>query len=168
MPYDQPQFIEPLRLAEANDRVFGRYSLGQMGRLAQYLSDDQGHVDFKLQFGINESGLRFVSSNINAIFNVRCERCLEPFQLEIDNQSLIGIVSNRQEAKLLPYEYEPLLIEQDKLDLLEMIEDDILLCLPIAPAHSESDCPASKLMQEVKENDTMHPFAKLKILKLEK
>ena len=165
MPHDQPQFIQPLRLAETKECLSGRFLLVQMERLKTYLSDDNGHVDYKLQFGIDESGLRYIESEIDAVVHVRCERCLKSFQLEISHQSMLGIVSNRQALERLASNYEPLLIEKDDVNLLDLLEDDILLSMPIAPLHDVKVCSASKTLEAINENDTTHPFAKLKVLK---
>ena len=76
------------------------------------------------------------------------------------------------EADLLPESYEPLLVNEPTVSLLEMIEDELLLSLPLVIRHEESEC---QLKQEYSngatddhEGPAEHPFAVLEQLKKQK
>ena len=43
---------------------------------------------------------------------------------------------------MLPDEYEPLQVEHEPTHFGDIIEDELILALPIAPMHDKSDCAA--------------------------
>ena len=76
----------------------------------------------------------------------------------------IGIINDEDELEDLNEDLDPYQAEEGKISLLKLIEDEILLGLPLSPLHEEADCPATESFQEytaTKEN----PFAVLKTLK---
>jgi uncharacterized protein len=50
----------------------------------------------------------------------------------------LGIVTSIDQANRLPEGYEPLLVEEGKIPLKNIIEDEILLILPTFPKHQPS------------------------------
>ena len=52
-----------------------------------------------------------------------------------------------------------------EISLLTLIEDEILLALPMAPAHEIDQCPATETIEKNSINKR-NPFAELKDLKL--
>ncbi len=65
----------------------------------------------------------------------------------------------------LPDDFEPLLVDQEeKIDLKDIVEDELLLCLPTIPKH-KSDCTAVNAVQQnigvatEKSNLTKNPFS---------
>ena len=60
---------------------------------------------------------------------------MEPLSCEIMSDFALGIVNTIDEANALPERYEPALATEGNLALREMIEDEIILNLPIIPRH---------------------------------
>jgi uncharacterized protein len=53
----------------------------------------------------------------------------------IDCLIKLGVVTSIDQANRLPEDYEPLLVEEGKIPLKNIIEDEILLILPAFPKH---------------------------------
>jgi uncharacterized protein len=71
-----------------------------------------------------------------------CQRCLQDFPLPLDEERQFVLVASEAEADAYPIEddqQEPLVASQH-FDLLELIEDEILLSLPLIPKHPEDAC----------------------------
>ena len=71
-----------------------------------------------------------------------CQSCLQDCGLDLAQQSRFVIVATEEEADTFPMEddqQEPLVASQH-FDLLGLIEDEILLSMPLIPKHPEGTC----------------------------
>lgn len=136
-----PEHIDPFRYAEQNLLLDGAVKLADMHRLSSNLSgsgDDL--VTVNLQFGVDEQGITFLKGHLETKLTLQCQRCMEPFIYEIISDFVLGIVSTLDEANALPERYEPALAKEGNLALRELIEDELILNLPIIPRHEPEDC----------------------------
>ncbi len=67
----------------------------------------------------------------------------------------------------MPDRYEPLILTDEQLSLSKLIEDEVLLSLPMAPMHEPEECPAGGLFEK-QAMDRHKPFTVLKDLKKSK
>ena len=71
-----------------------------------------------------------------------CQTCLQDFGLDLAQESRFVMVATEAEADVFPMEddqQEPLVASQH-FDLLGLIEDEVLLSLPLIPKHPEGVC----------------------------
>ena len=160
-----PQFIKPILLAEQGEILAGKLQINALQRLTNLLCNNKGMVDFRLDFNNNEQGFVSIVGEFRVTLELACQRCLQPFVIPLQNGISIGIVASKDEADHLPGNYEPLILTTDQIPLLTLIEDEILLALPIAPAHEIDQCPATESTEKSSINKR-NPFAELKDLKL--
>lgn len=158
------QFIEPWLLAEQRESLTGRMSLANMSRLKSLLGDENGSVDYRLDFGRDEQGQAYIEGEISATLTLICQRCMDPVNVHLQNKINIGIVVDKTEAEQLPRHLEPLIPTDSHISLSSLLEDEILLGLPMAPAHKIDQCPSLQLIKDytVKKHN---PFEALKDLK---
>lgn len=135
-----PVHIDPIRMAETRRLFEGRIALAEMARLGESLQDSDGDVTVSLEFGIDNEGIRFVRGHIQAEVSLECQRCLETMRYPIDSEFLLAVVRNEVEAEALPSHYEPLLVGGEPLFLRDIIEDELLLALPIVAMHTQEEC----------------------------
>ena len=166
MSSDLQQVIEPIRFARAGRQLTGQFALNEMPRLSAQLYKDYGQVQFNIEFGHDEENeVYFITGWIKAVLNILCQRCLEGLELQVNNPLKLGLVSNRNEAELLPSDYEPLMLVEDTVSLLDLIEDELLLALPIAALHDNKKCHASAETGKLSDIKKNKPFAELEKLK---
>ncbi len=168
MPPDPSQLIEPLRLAKAGKRLNGQFTLDVFHRLDGLLCNDLGDLVYRLNFAEDPNGIYCINGEITASVEVLCQRCLKPFQLKVNHSVSLGIVLHKAEEKQLPSEYEPLVLNEDTLSLVELVEDELLLALPISPVHAPEDCPGADILEKMNHKQKRHPFDELVKLKLNK
>ncbi len=101
-----------------------------------------------------------------------CQRCLEPAVLGLDTECDVGFVASDEAAKNLPRNYEPVILDDEALDLHELIEDELLLALPAVPMHPMGTCqhPPGYQPDEAEpeeEAEKPNPFSVLAKLKRE-
>lgn len=135
-----PVHIDPLRLAETGRELRGRVSLSEMERLSAMLMDSNGEAQVELTFGVDHEGIRFIRGRITADVVIQCQRCLGPLPLSIATELMLGVVSERDPRELPSY-YEPLPVGHEPIFLRDIIEDELILSLPIVPKHAEGQCP---------------------------
>ena len=140
MPPKTPRFIYPLRCALAGERLSGQFPLKQLPRIIALSDRADGAVDFTIQFGINETRLSYAEVQIQTGLWLLCERCLAHFPLPIVHASQLGLVTTFQQARQLERVYEPWILEEERADLLILIEEELLLCVPLVPKHASAGC----------------------------
>jgi uncharacterized protein len=158
-----PEYIEPFQMADKGHSLRGSLSYEGMTRLQEAIVKPCGEVELKLQFGIDQQGFRYLDGNVKSQLELVCQRCLQNFCFEIVSDFQLSPVQDDGEAKALPAIYEPLLATPRML-LRTIVEDELLLNLPIIPLHEASACEV-KLAQSEGEAQKPSPFAKLAELK---
>ncbi|MEY4677211.1 MAG: hypothetical protein RLZZ470_1718 [Pseudomonadota bacterium] len=92
-----------------------------------------------------------------------CQRCLEAMDLAVQVDSWFRLVADEATALAEDDESEEdLLVMAPDMDALALLEDEILLALPLVPRHDACHAPLSAAL----EDDLPHPFAALAGLKL--
>ncbi len=160
-----PRQINVLQLAEQHVTLVGELPFSKMTRLAPSLISDSGVVVFELNFGIDEEGIRYIKGNITAELALECQRCLYPMKYTINDTLMLGVVLSNNQAHHLAKHYAPLLVENEVQELLPIIEDELIVRLPIAASHSNTDCQLKLVEQEIKTDKKRNPFAELSKLK---
>lgn len=105
--------------------------------------------------------------HLHADLTVRqtCQRCLEPMDQAVQVDRWFRLVADEATALAEDDEAEEdLLVMAPDFDALALLEDDILLALPLVPRHDSCHAPLSAAL----EDDLPHPFAALAGLKLPK
>ena len=154
--------INPVQLAEKQERLTGTIPLSALQRIREVLHDDKGSIKFELHFGKDEQGVIFIQGKFSVSLKIKCQRCLQPMELPLQGQICLGII-NRNVARNLSDRYEPLTLNDNEISLETLLEEEILLALPIAPVHERERCKGSRIVEEYRpEHDS--PFAVLKNL----
>ena len=160
-----PERVDFLKQVERNACLEGAWPVSVFTRLAEVVYNNQGEVTARLKFG-TRAGTNCLDGHVQAELVLRCERCLEPVKQNIESDFRFGLITSEDEADLLPKEFEPLLVSDAEQSLVELVEDELLLSLPIVARHDE-EC--SEILQKHKQDgksqhDTHRPFAALKDL----
>ncbi len=161
-----PESVDFLKQVERNACFEVAWPVSRFARLAEAICNNQGEVTARLKFG-TRAGTPCLDGYVQAELELRCERCLGPVKQHIESGFRFGLISSADEADLLPKEFEPLLASDAEQSLLELVEDELLLSLPIVARHDEA---CSEVLQKHKkdddevQHDTYRPFAALKDL----
>lgn len=132
-----PEYIDPLHLADKRGSLKGQIPIKSLDRLAEMLVNDTGTISVDLFFG-REGRLAKVEGHIETVLELECQNCLKAVKWPIDCTIKLGVVTSIDQANRLPEDYEPLLVEEGKIPLKNIIEDEILLILPAFPKHQHN------------------------------
>ncbi len=169
-----PKTLDPFKYADQNKILEGEVALHLMPRLAEMLVDTNGRVKVELEFDRDPQRLRILKGALNTTVNLVCQRCLHPVAKEIESKFTLGIVYNDEQAQNLPRVYEPLLVEDEKLVLLDVVEEELILSLPMFAYHAQCDteeydkADESEAALEELEEKKPNPFEVLSGLKIKK
>jgi len=139
-----PTYIQPVRMAERNAILTGTLPLNRFTRLLELLANDAGTVAVELRFGRDAERFHYIQGAITAKLQLECQRCLQPFAYDVQIDLNLSPVFDEAAVKKLPSRYDPLELKEDQVALVTVIEDELLLALPLVPKHKDADC-ASKM-----------------------
>lgn len=157
-------------MVSARRSFMGTLPVASMHRLCGVLASNGGEVEFELEFGRDELGTAYLDVRAKAPLTMICQRSLEPFELMVTVDNRLGLIKSEREESGLSPGCEPLLIEDDgKLLPVDVIEDELLLALPLVPVNPDSELPeevtnpGSDAVAD--QGRTDNPFAVLRELK---
>lgn len=138
-----------------------------MVRLSDALAKPQvGVVDVELQFAMFSGRVPTITGRVHGKVAGVCQACLGCVDMLVELRLNIGVVMSEEQISRLPEDLEVLLVDKDerKVDTLDMVEDEILLGLPMIVQHEAGQCP-EELLQSQYFAKKRNPFAGLSELK---
>ena len=165
-----PKEIDPFRYAQSGLKLAGELQVSKMPRLSGALHHDDGVVSVEMHFDVDETGTPYLRAKFTASLTLICERCMEAMLLPVTAECLLAIVQNEHKIEGLAEQYEPWLIDSNEpVKISSLVEDELILALPLVPRH-DFDCLPAEAWQsgeeEVEvEEKPISPFAVLSALK---
>lgn len=164
-----PELVDFRRLAARHTRLEGQFPLSRFARLREQLVDDHGVVQLEGEFFQDEDGRSVLQGRIVTALSLLCQRCLEPMALPVDQAFRLAAVWSEEQGTHLPAGYEAWIVQEDPVSLADMVEEELLLALPIVAAHDQ-DCQPLKswgdaVQASVSAPERENPFRMLEALK---
>ncbi|MBA2078699.1 MAG: DUF177 domain-containing protein [Rhodanobacter sp.] len=166
-----PESVDAWRMVSARRSFEGSMPVAALGRLCGALAGNDGEVGYRLDFGRDKLGTDYVDVHAQASLTMICQRTLEPFVLPVTVDSRLGLIRQERDEAGLPPGCEPLLVAEDgRLHPADVIEDELLLALPLVPVNPDSSLPDAIVNggapdQDEAQSQENHPFAVLRELK---
>jgi uncharacterized protein len=160
--------IDSLKFAADEDCLAGKLALTQLTRLSDVLASREGWLDCKLEGyriereGETRPGLHL---RVSGRLSLHCQRCLAEvgFDCVIDSRLLLippGAEWPEEDVETDDYDAIP---ASRELSVSSLVEEEVLLTLPIVPRHADCLPPAGMAAEEEKSEPS--PFAVLAGLK---
>jgi uncharacterized protein len=134
--------LDPRKAVAMGSCFEGRMEIARLSRLRPLLASTEGSVDYRLSFGRDERGYGVVIGRVVGELTLRCQRCIDAMSLRVDGAFSLALVEGLDEAAALPDDYDPLLLDGRLMRSSELIEDELLLAVPVVPRHPEGSCEA--------------------------
>ncbi len=169
-----PQKISASKALARRERYEGKLPLAGFTRLEGLLAADTGDIQVTLAASADEAGHAHLNGMLSGALRLNCLRCLKPFDWALHAPLGLRLVKTEAEEVQALHECEPYLVQDDELPLRDIVEDELLLALPMMPrckscenkpgkAPPKAPMPAEVTQEGRREN----PFAALKTLKFE-
>jgi len=164
-----PVHLNFAQKAKIGFEIEGKWLIKSLKRLNESLVSDQGELSVKLKFD-RAGPIPYVVGHIETTLQLKCQRCMDNMPYAVDIDFKLGFVQNDAQMERLPDEFEPFLLTTNENHLPDMLEDELLLALPLVPVH-EFDC-SDYLQKQISEQKTEvepvekkeNPFSSLKDL----
>jgi uncharacterized protein len=169
-----PKEIDPFRMAQNGLTIEGQLPLADLPRLSQALLSNEGSVSVKMSFDVDEIGTPYVEGNFSVTVAITCQRCMELMSLDLNVNNLLAMVIGERKVEGLAEQYDPWVLENsDPVLLSNVVEDELILSLPLVPRHEQPCLPdeawsAGDIEESIVEDKPVSPFAVLSSLKTKK
>ncbi len=162
-----PPVLDAWRMVTARRSFEGTFPLSAFPRLKQSLVDTEGNCRFQLEFGRDDLNLAYVEVRADAELPLLCQRTLERYLQPVSVVQRLGLITEEAQESALPEEMEPLLVnEHGELRAIDLIEDELILALPVVPINPDSiEIEAEHWPEEFEVDEKPNPFAALAALK---
>ncbi|BBG59187.1 Uncharacterized ACR, COG1399 [Providencia rustigianii] len=165
-----PLTIDAQRAAQKNLDYVGSYTPEQVTRIAESVVSVDSDVESELSFKIDKRRLTVIEGHSELDVTLQCQRCRKDFKHHVYVSYCFSPVVSDEKAEALPEEYEPVYVNEfGEINLLGMLEDEIILSLPVVPVHDSEHCEVSEADmvygQLPPEVEKPNPFAALASLK---
>lgn len=160
------EYVEPHVLGAKSQTIEGWISLAEFSRLSALLERDEGRVQIVLAFDVDEEGRVVVRGTAGVTICMTCQRCLEDVQQELVADIDIVLVKSEGEAREMLPRRDPVVLVAERMDLVALVEDDLILSLPQdACPQVGRDCPRRPAYRYPAGETEERPFGVLAKLK---
>lgn len=176
--HDFPPVLDVRRVAEGADRLQGETSLSSFVRLADQFGAQAQHLklvwlaEFSLRSSAEMPPQAWLRLSIHGRLPLICQRCLGEMQAPVDvNREFRFVASEALAQEQDDASAEDLLVSSRQFDLAQLIEDEVILDLPLLPRHEQCPHPVPLSVADadfVQEPERQSPFAALQGLKQDK
>jgi uncharacterized protein len=128
-------------LANRGVTLSGELDIDKLTRLSGLLHSDSGSVRATLRF--RQRGDGWLESELEywATVELLCQRCLEPFKQDLAEQVNVVLADGDSLPTTVPAGFEPFELEDGRLQPAQLIEDELIVAVPLVPKHARvEDC----------------------------
>lgn len=184
-----PDRVDATKLFARSGRIDAVVSFSRLTRLQPYLAASDGQAVVEFRFGLDPEGRKRLTGVIQSELAVTCQRCMQPMPLAVKCNLDLLVFNDQTELEqqalqgLNALERDVLVLEElgdmpgagpgEELNLVALVEDELILSLPLAPVHADGDCSSAlnrfRTEQDKRElasaDSKVSPFAVLAQLK---
>ena len=139
-------------------------ALAQLPRLTDAGAQEGTRVRGELRFGVFE-GHATVDTRVSGTVVLMCQRCLKPCEVRVSEVAPLIVVTTDEDA--VPAGFDPILGDAERLPVIEVMEEQLLLGLPLVAVHPpgtvcQRDAATEPGQDDV--SDRQRPFENLREL----
>jgi uncharacterized protein len=135
-----PRTIDGRAFAQEGREIHGRLSADLLPRLAASGATGKG-FDFAIRGGRNLQGKECLRVEARGEVEMPCQRCLHPARIGIDVETELELADTEQAIATAEDDVDRVLAAA-AMPVTALVEDEILLALPMVPRHAECEAPA--------------------------
>lgn len=154
----QPALIDGLQFARGAEMLEGTLDSSRLMRLAEMRCATTG-LCYELRGRIDAEGRGWLQVLANGTLTLECQRCLGPLMFPLALRSELLLAESESDIETAHDDFDRVLAGK-AMDVCRLIEDEVLLALPMAPRHKQ--CGGRR---DGAEEGRASPFAELAKLK---
>ncbi|WP_420958343.1 DUF177 domain-containing protein [Burkholderia gladioli] len=150
-----PHLVDLFEFARSARQSAGAVRLSQLPRMLNEVPADapdrdatftwqaEGLTQSELQDDGSEGQQPYLRLALHGAAWLECQRCMTPYQQAFDIDMVYRIVATEEEAEAIPLDENDevdVIVGSRQFDLVDLIEEELLLSLPLVPKHEV--CPS--------------------------
>ena len=175
-----PAQIEPFKWAEQGYSWAGTLPLSRFVRISREavgsIDDQLINLDCKLSMDAYHR-IAWLDGHVETKVPMECQRCLETVEIELVSSFHLALVDDESLIERLDEDADFIVLGESEAttkgdydapataDLLALIEDELLLLMPLSPKHEFCEHKHQPAVEEVAEEKRDNPFEVLAALK---
>ena len=161
-----PALVDHSKMATQQAVIEGSVPVSQIARFSAILADSEGEVRLRLEFTRNEHDRTRVTGETTVSVNLMCQNCLQSFSRELQTSLCVTIVPDSEKLQTLDELEDGFISADPMVRLVDLIEDELILSVPMVPRHDFGSCPNEDNSTEPASSEdagelTHRPFAGL-------
>jgi DUF177 domain-containing protein len=151
--------LDALILAAAAMVVEREFRLAEFTRLVDRLATPEGVAVARIAMR-SAGGVPTGELEVRAAAQLTCQRCLGPMRQALLSTSQLAFVE--REDSPVPADHEAIPGDPRRVDLAGLVEDELLLALPLIPLHGAGEKCMVRVSQETRDADTRPPTQEMR------
>ncbi len=137
--------IDGFEFASAGATQQGSLPLSGFPRLRDLLVSDAGEVAYEVKGLRDARGRPGLRVRVRGMLELRCQRCLEAMQFEVDEEEMLVLAATQDEIDADPVDTQApdRILAEKEMAVRDLIEDELILSLPLALRHEECAADAA-------------------------
>lgn len=135
-----PTTLDVRKAAVRGLTVSGCLAVSKLDRLRPILASDDACIEAHFAFSRDQENRAIIELSLSAKLEVTCQRCLQSMPIELSGENQLAIIGDDEQAQQLPAQLEPLVVSGEFCDLWTVVEDELILSLPIVSYHETREC----------------------------
>ncbi|MDB5810403.1 MAG: Large ribosomal subunit accumulation protein YceD [Betaproteobacteria bacterium] len=137
--------IDSVEFARAGEQLTGNAPVSELTRLADSLFDTEGALYFELKGGQDARQRLRLHLMVDGGINLQCQRCLGKLVYPVSVQANLLVLTADAGGETGEIEDLDGVPASAAVDVWSLVEDEVLLAIPLSPRHAENECsPAVK------------------------
>jgi uncharacterized protein len=156
--------INAREFARGGETLAGNVPIAALARLAASLSGRDGEIRYRLQGATDKYGKATLELEFDTCVRLVCQRCLQQFELPLAGRNRLRLIDaepawSAEQAEVAADDDDEI-VASAAFDVRALIEDEVLLALPLAPRHGECEVTGGRI--EVRRESPFGVLAQLK------
>lgn len=139
--------IDGLEFARTGAKLTGSWPVAEFGRLHDALRSTEGTLSYALRGVPERQGRPALQLQVDGTLQLLCQRCLGAlaFPLHIEVSLLLAATQAEIDAEPVAADGPESIVAGREMQVQALVEDEVLLAIPIAPRHEACAADAAGL-----------------------
>ena len=135
-----PVVIDNLEFAASAGTLHGTIAAENLRRVPDLIDVSENEITYSLMGLIRAEGKPLLALTISGDLHLKCQRCLDELVYKVDIDTALEIAGPKVPETDDVHEGRDQIPAQSAMDVLSLVEEEILLSLPISPRHEMGEC----------------------------
>ncbi len=116
----------------------GKIEVSDLTRLSDFLLSDQAKIAIEFNFSQSDYDAPMLEGRLQTSLAVECQRCLKAMEMPL--QMDFKLLVNASDDVVIESSLDTIYSEDGTLDIFEVVEDELILGLPLVTMHDDEAC----------------------------